>query len=131
MLSTFDLTLLGSLVCAGGLAFLLGGKRLRSARHENSGSHMAGLASQSGAERSTSLAGTRWLAVGVLTLLAALAHGADEGYLFSPWGDVFFHLLFVSSCWFVTAVRLKRTVAQLSCEAGDDMAPAPLADSRQ
>lgn len=83
MISTFDLTLLGSLVSAGGLVFLRQGK-------------------------SAAIAGARWLTVGALTLFLAYAHGADDGYLFGPWSDVMFHVVFVSACWGATSFRMKQ-----------------------
>ncbi|HJT19510.1 MAG TPA: hypothetical protein VJ746_03515 [Nitrospira sp.] len=84
MISTFDLTLLGGLVSAGGMVFLRQGK-------------------------SSAVAGARWLAVGALTLFVAYVHGADDGYLFSPWGDVMFHVFFVSTAWGMTAFRIKQS----------------------
>jgi hypothetical protein len=63
------------------------------------------------------LAGTRWLTVGLLTLFVAFTHGAEQGYLFSPWGDVFFHLAFVSACWTMTALRINRSADRSSGEA--------------
>src|SRR5512143_652402 len=81
MISTFDLTLLGSLVSAGGLVFLRQGK-------------------------SAAIAGARWLTVGALTLFLAYAHGANDGYLFGPWSDVMFHVVFVSACWGATSFRM-------------------------
>jgi hypothetical protein len=117
MISTFDLTLLGSLVSAGGLVFLrhgtwpypswslLGiGKRPFELSAESSHQHA----------RSTALAGVRWLTVGVLTLFIAYVRGAEEGYLFSPWSDVMFHLVFVSTCWATTAFRMKHAAERAS-----------------
>jgi hypothetical protein len=95
MISTFDLTLLGSLVSAGGLMFLRHGKRQQHAR-------------------STALAAARWLTVGVLTLFIAYVHGAEEGYLFGPWSDVMFHVVFVSTCWATTAFRMKQAAERAS-----------------
>ena len=43
-----------------------------------------------------------------LTLFIAYAHGAEEGYLFGPWTDVMFHLIFVSACWATTAFRINQ-----------------------
>jgi len=101
MISTFDLTPLGSLVSAGGLVFLrhnkwpylswcsLGiSKRSFELSAESRQQHA----------RSTALAAARWLTVGVLTLFIAYVHGAEEGYLFGPWSDVMFHVVFVSTC---------------------------------
>lgn len=112
MISTFDLTLLGTLVSAGGIVFLRLGKwphlgsrwlpghevkdfRLTSESRENH-------------ERSTAIAGTRWLTVGALTFFVAYAHGAEEGYFFGPWSDVMFHVIFVAACWGMTAIRIKQ-----------------------
>jgi hypothetical protein len=83
MISTFDLTLLGGLVFAGGLVFLRRGQ-------------------------SSAVAGGRWMAVGALTLFVAYVHGADDGYLFGPWSDVMFHVFFVSTAWGMTAFRIRR-----------------------
>ena len=112
MISTFDLILLGSMVSAGGLAFLRHGKW----PHLNftplgGGKRVADLTpeSQEHRARSTALAGARWLTVGALTLYVAYAHGGEDGYLFSPWGDVMFHVLFVASCWSFTAFRINHT----------------------
>lgn len=117
MISTFDLTLLGSLVSAGGLVFLQQGKwphpgsrRFRSGTlpveptGENRENH----------ERSTAVAGARWLTLGALTLFLAYFHGADEGYFFGPWSDVMFHVVFVSTCWGMTAFRIKQMASQPS-----------------
>ena len=115
MISTFDLTLLGSMVSAGGLAFLRQGKwphvditLLRM------GKRVAELTAESREQqaRSTALAGARWLTVGGLTLFLAYVHGGEEGYLFSPWADVMFHVLFVASCWGFTAFRINQTAGQ-------------------
>ncbi|HKT36026.1 MAG TPA: hypothetical protein VJR03_14455 [Nitrospira sp.] len=114
MISTFDLTLLGTLVCAGGLMFLRLGKwpflrvpslgigRQRDVSAESRNHHT----------HSAALAAARWLTVGVLTLFVAYAHGADEGFLFDPWTDVAFHLIFVSACWTMTAYRMKQAAEQ-------------------
>jgi len=116
MLSTFDLTLLGSLVSAGGLAFLGQAKWphlvWRGYNERQSGTWESTSESLDRLERSTAIAGARWLTVGALTLFIAYAHGAEEGYLISPWGDVLFHVLFVSTCWGTTAFRMKRTAAR-------------------
>ena len=58
--------------------------------------------------RSAALAGARWLTVGALTLFIAYVHGAKEGYLFGPWTDVMFHVIFVSTCWATTAFRINQ-----------------------
>ena len=111
MISTFDLTLLGSMVSAGGLLFLRQGQR----PHLNVGWLARGdRAAELTANdlkhyaRPTALAGARWLTVGALTLFIAYAHGAEEGYLFGPWTDVMFHLIFVSACWATTAFRINQ-----------------------
>jgi hypothetical protein len=117
MISTFDLTLLGSMVSAGGFLFLRQGKwpyvdvgRLRSGvraveftreRREHY-------------TRSTALAAARWLTVGLLILFVAYAHGAKEGYLFGLWSDVMFHVAFVSSCWAMTAFRINQAADRAS-----------------
>src|SRR5512146_2754153 len=102
MISTFDMTLMGSLVTAGGLMFLLqakwpnlGWKQLNGRQY-----HKSRLAPETldKLERSVAIAGARWLTVGVLTLFLAYTHGAEEGFLFGPWGDVSFHLIFLSGC---------------------------------
>lgn len=111
MISTFDLTLLGSLVSAGGLAFL------RQGKWPHLGLDRLGISKRTielSAEcrehhaRATALAGTRWLTVGGLTLFIAYVHGAEEGYLFGPWSDVLFHLLFVTTCWAATSYRMNQ-----------------------
>lgn len=113
MISTFDLTLLGSLVSAGGLVFLRQGKwpyfgwsRLK--RQQPADMELTP-ESRDRHERSSAMTGTRWLTVGVLTLFLAYTHGAEEGYLFGPWSDVMFHVIFVASCWGMTAFRMKQT----------------------
>ena len=115
MISTFDLTLLGSLVSAGGLAFLRQGKWPYLRVHVlGIGNHLELSAeSRDHLTRSMALAGARWLTVGALTLCVAYAHGADEGYLFDPWTDVMFHLIFVSTCWATTAYRMKQAAEQV------------------
>jgi hypothetical protein len=62
-------------------------------------------------ERSTLVEGARWLTVGALTLYVGALHGAEEGYLFGPWSDVMFHVLFVSTCWATAALRLNKRIA--------------------
>lgn len=111
MISTFDLILLGSLVSAGGLLFLrqgkwphLGWSWLYGRQPAHSGSTPE---SRDRWERSTAMAGARWLTLGALTLFLAYAHG-EEGYLFGPWGDVMFHIVFVSAAWGMTAFGIKR-----------------------
>lgn len=114
MISTFDLTLLGSLVSAGGLAFLGQGRWPQLGRKWLAGrqpAHDGWSPDRDRRDRSITLAGARWLTVGVLTLFLAYAHGAEEGYLFGPWGDVMFHVIFVSTCWGATTFRMKRTAA--------------------
>lgn len=112
MISTFDLILLGSLVSVGGLVFLqqakwphLGWRWLSRRQSTHSGSTPE---SRARLERSTTTAGARWLTLGALTLFLAYAHGAEEGYLFGPWSDVTFHVIFVSTCWGMTAFRMKQ-----------------------
>ena len=123
MLSTFDLTLLGSLVSVGGLTFLgqakwphLGWKWYNERQSPNRKSTYE---SCDRLERSTAIAGARWLTVGALTLFVAYVHGAEEGYLFSPWGDVLFHVIFVSLCWGTTAFRMKQTAEQQTGQTND------------
>ena len=111
MLSTYDLTLLGSLVSAGGLAFLRQGKSPHLNVHWLAGrTRTIELPAESREQhaRSTALAGARWLTVGALTLFMAYVHGAKEGYLFGPWTDVIFHLVFVSTCWATTVYRINQ-----------------------
>lgn len=112
MISTFDLTLLGSLVVFGGLVFLQQRKWPHFGKIWLSGRHAAHAEStperRERLERSTALAGTRWLTVGALTLFIAYAHGGEAGYLIGPWSDVMFHVLFVSGCWGMTAFGIKR-----------------------
>jgi hypothetical protein len=110
MISTFDLTLLGSLVSAGGLAFLRQGKwPYLSVDSLGVGKRPSRLtAEREHHARATALAGARWLTVGALTLFIAFVHGADEGYLFGPWSDVLFHLVFVSTCWAATTYRMNQ-----------------------
>ncbi|HSE57653.1 MAG TPA: hypothetical protein VLA99_03045 [Nitrospiraceae bacterium] len=112
MISTFDLILLGSLISAGGLVFLQQAKRphfekiwLSGRQAPHAGSTRE---SRERLERSTALAGTRWLTVGALTLFLAYAQGAAEGYLMGPWSDLLFHLVFVAGCWGMTAWGIKR-----------------------
>ena len=111
MISTYDLMLLGSLVTAGGLALLRQGKWPHLNVHWRSGSKRTiELSAEHRDEyaRSTALAGARWVTVGALTLFIAYVHGAKEGYLFGPWTDVMFHLLFVSTCWATTVYRISQ-----------------------
>ena len=113
MISAFDLTLLGSLVSAGGLAFLKQGRRqYRSIDLLGIGKRPSGLIAEHREHyaRATALAGARWLTVGALTLFIAYVHGADEGYLFGPWTDVLFPLVFVSTGWAATAYRMNQAV---------------------
>lgn len=111
MISTFDLTLLGSMVSAGGLAFLRQGKWPHLDLRRLGGGNLSAEGRVHHA-RSTALAGTRWLTVGALTLFVAYAHGGENGYLFNPWADVMFHVLFVASCWSVTAFRINQTAGR-------------------
>ena len=114
MISTFDLMLLGSLVAAGGLVFVRQGKWPYLRVHSLGIGRQLGLSAESRDHltRSMALAGARWLTVGALTLFVAYAHGAHEGYLFDPWTDVIFHLVFVSTCWAATAYRMKQAAEQ-------------------
>jgi hypothetical protein len=109
MISTYDLTLLGTLVSAGGLVFLRQGKCPHLDLHFRK--HIIILTAECREERARSraLAGARWLTVGALTLFIAYVHGADNGYLFGPWTDVMFHLVFVSTCWATTVYRINQT----------------------
>jgi hypothetical protein len=116
MVSTFDLTLLGSLVSVGGVAFLrqakwphLGWTWLSGRQAHPSGSIPE---NRDDLERAVTTTGARWLTMGALTLFLAYAHGGEEGYLFGPWTDVMFHVAFVSSCWAATAYRITRTAGQ-------------------
>ena len=108
MISTFDLTLLGSLVSAGGLAFLRQGKWPHLDLHFSKPIIMTAECRESTNDRRR-LPAARWLTVGALTLFIAYVHGADEGYLFGPWADVMFHLVFVSTCWATTLYRTNQT----------------------
>ena len=111
MLSSYDLTLLGSLVSAGGIAFLHQGKWSHlTVQWFAGGTRTIDLPAQSREQqaRSTALAGARWLTVGALTLFIGYVHGAKEGYLFGPWTDVIFHVVFVSSCWATTVYRINQ-----------------------
>jgi hypothetical protein len=113
MISTFDLILLGGLVSVGGAALLGQGKRAHMDAGRLTGQKPAAELTVKGVEeghaRLTALAGARWLTVGALTLFIAYAHGAEEGYLFGPWTDVMFHLVFVSTCWITTLYRINQT----------------------
>lgn len=117
MISTFDLTLLGSMVSTGGLALLC----QRQWPHLRLGRLIGGNAGVDlpaercdAQQRSTALAGARWLTVGLLTLFIAFAHGAETGYLFGPWTDVMFHFAFVSTCWATTLYRINHTALHAS-----------------
>ena len=116
MISTFDLTLLGSLVSAGGLLFFRQGKwphlDLPFGKHL-----LLTTKCREQHARSTALAGARWLTVGALTLFIAYVHGADQGYLFGPWADVMFHLVFVSTCWATTVYRINHTARSIALSA--------------
>jgi len=111
MISSFDLMLLGGLVSIGGMALLSQGK----SAHVDVGwltrvkpADELTVRDDENHARLTALAGTRWLTVGALTLFIAYAHGAEEGYLFGPWTDVMFHLVFVSTCWVTTLYRINQ-----------------------
>jgi hypothetical protein len=106
------LILLGSLVSAGGLVFLrqrkrppVGWKWLNPRQFPESEVRPE---DRDNLERAATLAGTRWLTVGALTLFLAYVHGADEGYLLGPWSDVLFHVIFVAGCWGMTALGIRR-----------------------
>ena len=64
------------------------------------------------------MGGVRWLTVGALALFIGYTRGAESGYLFNLWTDVFFHVGLLSACWAATAVRLKhagfKTTARLA-----------------
>jgi hypothetical protein len=127
MISTFDLTLMGSLVSLGGLIFLRLGTRPHLEESPRNGRRSADAGStpesRNALQRSTASAGVRWLTVGVLTLLLAYARGAEEGYLFGPWGDVMFHLVFVSGCWGMTASRMKQAAERPTGRTNDKPIP--------
>lgn len=115
MISTFDLLLMGSLVSAGGLAFLRQAKRPHLRRRWlNRQTLPSGSTAKhrDSMERAVTTAGVRWLTMGALTLLLAYTHGGEAGYLFGLWTDVLFHVTFVSSCWAATTYRLTRTAGQ-------------------
>lgn len=130
MLSTFDLILLGTLVSVGGLAFLHRRERApidwkwlnaRSSPHlEVSPEDRDKL------DRAATLAGTRWLTVGVLTFLLGYTQGADEGYLLGPWSDVLFHVIFVAGCWAMTAYGIGRKVDAATGRAKDRTNASPI-----
>jgi hypothetical protein len=113
MISTFDLTLLGILVSAGGLVLLRQGKWPHLDLPFSSPIALTPECREQH-ERSTALAGTRWLTVGGLTLFLAYTHGADKGYLFGPWADVMFHVVFVSTCWATTVYRINQAAQRAS-----------------
>jgi len=114
VISTFDLTLLGSFVSAGGILFLCRGKRPQFGSRWRTAERSIILSDEGREqhERASLLEAARWLTVGILTLFVGLLHGAEEGYLFGPWSDVMFHVVFVSTCWATAALRInKRTAA--------------------
>ncbi|HET7909800.1 MAG TPA: hypothetical protein VFL19_03760 [Nitrospira sp.] len=116
MISTFDLTLLGTLVSAGGLLFLRQGKRPHLRLYNLGAGKRTIELSAEGRDhhaRATVLAGARWLTVGSLTLFIAYIHGAEEGYLFGLWSDVLFHLVFVVTCWTATAYRMNQAAEKV------------------
>lgn len=134
MISTFDLTLLGSLIVFGGLVFLqhrnwphfgriwLSGRR---SFHADSTPE-----SRERLERSAVMAGTRWLTVGALTLFLAYAQGGEAAYLFGPWSDVLFHVVFVAGCWGMTALGIKRKTEAPAGRTNDrTLTSVSLADS--
>jgi hypothetical protein len=113
MISTFDLMLLGSLVSAGGFVFLRQGKWPHLDLHFSTPIILTAECREQH-ERSTALAGARWVTVGAFTLFIAYMHGAEEGYLFGPWADVMFHAVFVSTCWVTTVYRITQTAQCVS-----------------
>jgi hypothetical protein len=119
LISTFDLTLLGGFVSAGGILFLCRGKRPQFRARWLSAERPIIMSEESREqhERSTLLEAIRWLTVGALTLFVGLLHGAEEGYLFGPWSDVMFHVVFVSTCWTTAALRINRRTAALTLQA--------------
>ena len=126
MISTFDLTLLGGLVSAGGLVFLRQGKWPHVRVHSLGIGRQLELSSERRDHhaRSTALAGARWLTVGALTLFVAYMHGAEKGYLFDPWTDVLFHVVFVSACWAATAYRMKQAAEQATTVSLRSVSPS-------
>lgn len=113
MISTFDLTLLGGLVSAGGFVLLRQGKWPHLDFHWlTRGRRAIALTPETREQqsRSTALAGARWLTVGALTLFIAYAHGEKDGYLFGPWTDIMFHIVFVSTCWATTVYRINQAI---------------------
>ncbi len=128
MISSFDLILLGSLVSAGGLAFLflakwphLGPTWFNGRRPDHQSPSARDYDKQ--LEHSVTTTGARWLTVGALTLLLAYSHGAEEGYLFGPWSDVLFHIIFFSSCWAATAFRIRRAAGQPTSRTNESPIP--------
>jgi hypothetical protein len=119
MISTFDLTLLGTLVSAGGILFLRQGKWPYVKSRSLMWIRPSGLTLESCEqhERSTAIAGVRWLTVGVLGLFLAYTHSAGEGYLFGPWTDIMFHVILVAGCWRLTAFRIKQAAEQSTAVA--------------
>ena len=111
MMSTFDLILLGSLISLGGIGFLVRGywRPSTGSRLETAaiGRREAGEGIDSDRQRAEAMAGVRWLTVGALALFIGHTRGAESGYLFNLWTDVFFHVGLLSVCWAATAFRLK------------------------
>ena len=120
MISTFDLTLLGSFVSSGGILFLYRGKQPQfgSRRLTAERSIILSEERREQHERASLLEAARWLTVGILTLFVGLLHGAEEGYLFGPWSDVMFHVVFVSTCWATAALRISKRTAAFRLRAG-------------
>lgn len=119
MISTFDLTLMGSLVSAGGLLFLRRGKWPHPRWSWLDGRQSGNQESRDRWERSATMAGARWLTLGALTLFVGCTHGAEEGYLFGPWSDVTFHIVFVSAAWGMTAYRMKQAAQRSTGQTTD------------
>ena len=90
MISTFDLTLLGSLVSAGGLVFLRQGK---------------------------------WPHADFGRFTGGKPDVLKEGYLFGPWADVLFHLVFVSTCWATTVFRIHQAAERSTARSLVDNSP--------
>ena len=76
--------------------------------------------------RAESTAGVRWLAVGALTLLIGSTRGAESGYIFGFWTDVFFHVGLLLICWLATLYRIKNGLRQKNPVSAH--LPAPVAD---
>lgn len=112
MMSMFDLILLGSLISLGGIGFLIRGYWRPSIGAQRETASVGRSGADEGLDtdqqRAETMAGVRWLTVGALALFIGYTRGAESGYLFNLWTDVFFHVGLLSVCWAATAVRLKR-----------------------